>query len=190
VGIHSIGGRRAAVFFDRDGVLNKAAVRDGRPYPPASVDELEIVWGASAAVRKLRDLGFLIVVVTNQPDVGRGTQTRAEVEKMNAAIGRSIAIDDFLVCYHDDGDGCDCRKPAPGLLLRAAAQHEIELASSYMVGDRWRDVEAGSRAGCKTILIDFGYRERSPAKDPDARVKSLDQAVDWIVANHAIEGQT
>jgi D-glycero-D-manno-heptose 1,7-bisphosphate phosphatase len=127
-------------------------------------------------------------VATNQPDVGRGTQTRETVEQMNAVIGHAIAIDEFLVCYHGGEENCECRKPAPGMLLRAAHKYALDLASSYMVGDRWRDIEAGARAGCRTVLIDFAYREKQPASEPCARVQSLDQAVDWIVADHAARG--
>ncbi|MEO7145005.1 MAG: HAD-IIIA family hydrolase, partial [Bryobacteraceae bacterium] len=112
-----------AVFLDRDGVLNRAVLRDGKPYPPASVDELEILPDAAEALGRLKQAGFLLLVVTNQPDVARGAQTRAAVEAMHAALARALPIDGFFVCYHDDADGCDCRKPRPGLLLQAAAAH-------------------------------------------------------------------
>jgi len=184
-----VSGRRA-VFLDRDGVLNRSVVRGGRPFPPDSAADLEIFPGAAAAVERLRSLGLLIFVVTNQPDVGRGTQSREAVEEINAAIGRSIAIDEFFVCYHDDADHCDCRKPAPGLLIQAAKKHSVNLAGSYLVGDRWRDVEAGAHAGCRTVWIDFGYREKVPSSVPDARVKSIEEAADWIAASEASRGVT
>ena len=171
---------RAAVFFDRDGVLNRAIVREGRPYPPASPEELELVPGACQAVDRLRDLGFLIFVVTNQPDVGRGLRSRESVEQINAILSNRLAVDEFFVCYHDDLDTCDCRKPAPGLLFQAAQKHAVDLSKSYLVGDRWRDVEAGARAGCATILIDYGYAEEWLGRQPDARVTSVEQAVEWI----------
>jgi D-glycero-D-manno-heptose 1,7-bisphosphate phosphatase len=176
-----MGIERAAVFLDRDGVINRAEVRGGRPYPPESVERLELLPGVADALDRLDAAGFDLVVVTNQPDVARGTQTRAMVETMHATLGGMLpVIDAFRVCYHQDADGCACRKPRPGLLLDAAAERGIDLRRSYMVGDRWRDVEAGARAGCVTILIDHGYREPLTVP-PDARVASLAQAADWIL---------
>jgi len=170
-----------AVFLDRDGVLNRVVVRQGRPYPPADLAELEILPDAAAALTKLKQRGFLLLVVTNQPDVARGRQQRAEVEKMHAAIEKALPIDEFFVCYHDDQDGCDCRKPKPGLLLEATEKYGLEMKESYLVGDRWRDIDAGEAVGCTTIWIDYGYRERGPSHAPTARVRSLDEAARWIV---------
>ena len=133
---------RRAVFLDRDGVLNRAIVRDGRPFPPESPEAFEILPGAAEAVRRLHDAGFLLIVATNQPDVARGTQRREVVEAMNARLLDAMPIDEIRVCY-EDGDDCPRRKPNPGLLLEAAQAHGIDLPESYMVGDRWRDVEAG-----------------------------------------------
>jgi D-glycero-D-manno-heptose 1,7-bisphosphate phosphatase len=167
--------------LDRDGVLNRPIVRDGKPYPPASPRELEIFPEAPATLRALRDEGFLLYVVTNQPDVARGSQTRTVVEQIHTALRDVLPLDGFYVCYHDDQDACACRKPKPGLLLAAAAEHAISLPASYMIGDRWRDIEAGQRAGCRTVWIDFRYAERGPVTPADARVASLEQAVDWIL---------
>jgi D-glycero-D-manno-heptose 1,7-bisphosphate phosphatase len=172
---------RRAVFLDRDGVLNRPVVREGKPYPPACPGELEILPDAPAALMALRRAGFSLYVVTNQPDVARGVQQRSLVEGMHAALLKALPLDGFYVCYHDDADGCDCRKPKPGLLLTAAGEHGISLLSSYMVGDRWRDVEAGQRAGCRTVWIDFGYAERGPSAPPDVRAPSLQAAVAWIL---------
>lgn len=168
-----------AVFLDRDGVLNRAAVRGGKPYPPDSVDALVVVPGAADALGRLKAAGYRLVVVTNQPDVARGTQRRAVVEAINAALASALPVDEIRVCYHDDRDGCDCRKPAPGLLLQAPAH---DLRDSVLVGDRWRDIEAGRRARLRaTVLIDHAYAE-AVRSEPDVRVRSLDEAVDWILA--------
>jgi D-glycero-D-manno-heptose 1,7-bisphosphate phosphatase len=177
---------RRAVFLDRDGVLNRAVVRDGRPYPPSSAAELDIVPGARECLLELKRLGFVLVVVTNQPDVARGTQSVGRVEEIHAALRAALPVDDVLVCYHDDADGCSCRKPHPGLLLDAARRYGIDLARSFMVGDRWRDVEAGAAAGCRTVWIECGYRERGPAAGPDRRAGSLEEAVGWIVREAAL----
>jgi D-glycero-D-manno-heptose 1,7-bisphosphate phosphatase len=171
---------KRAVFLDRDGVLNRAIVREGKPYPPANVGELEILPGVAEALAALRAAGFLLIVVTNQPDVARGTTTREAVEAINAALGAALPIDEFRTCLHDSGAGCDCRKPKPGALLAAAALHDIDLLQSYMVGDRWRDTEAGRRAGCKTVLVDYAYDEKQPGY-VDHRVKSLLEATQFMV---------
>jgi D-glycero-D-manno-heptose 1,7-bisphosphate phosphatase len=170
-----------AVFLDRDGVLNRAEVREGRPHPPARLEDLVLLPGVGPALAALKRRGFLLVVVTNQPDVARGAQTRAMVEAMHAELAARLPIDEVRCCYHDDADGCGCRKPKPGLLLEAARDHDIDLGASFMVGDRWRDTEAGLAAGCTTIFIDAGYRERRPSR-VDATVTSLAEASDWILA--------
>jgi D-glycero-D-manno-heptose 1,7-bisphosphate phosphatase len=172
-----------AVFLDRDGVLNRAIVRDGKPYPPASLEELEIAENAAGSLRLLKNLGFLLLVVTNQPDVARGTQTLDTIHALHQTMLQTLPLDDFLICPHDDRDGCRCRKPLPGLLLEAQTRYGIDLGRSFLVGDRWRDIDAGRAAGCRTVLLDHNYRERGPTLPPDAKVGSLRDAVDWIVRN-------
>jgi len=169
-----------AVFLDRDGVINRAVVRDGKPYPPASLADMEVLPGVEAATQALHAAGWKLVVVTNQPDVARGTTPRETVEAINQYLAQSLPIDDFRTCYHDSADDCDCRKPRPGALLSAAKEYDIDLGASYMVGDRWRDVEAGERAGCKTIFIDYGYAEKQP-ETVNHRVHSLAEAARIIL---------
>jgi D-sedoheptulose 7-phosphate isomerase len=173
--------KRRAVFLDRDGVINRAFVRDGKPFPPPTPQELEILPGVPEALRDLKAHGYRLLVVTNQPDVGRGKQSRQALDAIHQSLLASLPLDDILVCVHTDQDKCDCRKPLPGMLLEAARQHHIDLSASFMVGDRWRDIEAGYNAGCKTILIDYGYSERPPDRVPDLRVGSLREAADWII---------
>ncbi|MDQ2945174.1 MAG: HAD family hydrolase [Acidobacteriota bacterium] len=171
---------RRAVFLDRDGVINEPVIRDGKPYPPATVDELKLIAGVQDALSRLDELGFLLLVVTNQPDVARGAQTREAVTQMHARLSASLPIRGFMVCFHDNADNCSCRKPLPGLILEAAGKYGIDVQKSYLIGDRWRDIDAGWAAGCKTILIDYGYRERGPTHSPDKLVANLSQAVEWI----------
>ena len=173
-----------AVFLDRDGVLNEASVSEGRPYPPDKIENLKLFSDAANALARLKEAGFLLLVVTNQPDVARGAQSRAAVEAINAAVADQLPIDGFLVCWHDDEAGCSCRKPKPGLLLDAAARYQIDLAASFLIGDRWRDIDAGAAAGCRTVLIDRQYRERKPTAEPDFRTNSLTGAADWILQAH------
>jgi D-glycero-D-manno-heptose 1,7-bisphosphate phosphatase len=174
-----VSGGRAAVFLDRDGVLNEPVVRDGKPYPPATVAEFTLTPDAAAGCTDLRADGYQLVVVTNQPDVARGTQSRAVVDAMHGALRELIDVDAVYVCPHDDVDGCDCRKPQPGMLTRAATDLDLDLSRSFLVGDRWRDVEAGRRAGVRTVWIDRGYREKLP-DNPDAVVSNLSEAAAWI----------
>lgn len=173
----------SAVFLDRDGVLNEAVVRNGKPHPPDSLRELRLIPNVETCLADLKRLGFLLIVITNQPDVARGTQTRETVEEMNTLLANRLPIDETYVCYHDNADHCDCRKPAPGLLLRAAEKYGIDLKKSFFIGDRWSDVEAGRRAQCKTLFIDNGYAERRPDPPPTYETDSLRSAVDWIIAH-------
>ena len=169
------------VFLDRDGVLNKVRLVDGNPHPPRRISELEVIASSVEACQRLREAGYLLVVVSNQPDVARGAETLAGVTALNDLVGSSVAVDEFVVCPHDDSDGCICRKPAPGMLTAAAGRLNIDLRRSFMVGDRWRDIEAGERAGCHTVFIDCGYAERKP-EAPDLVVSELLEAVPFLLA--------
>ena len=173
---------RQAVFLDRDGVINASVVRDGKPYPPASLEELKILPGVPEAIWSLREAGFLVVVVTNQPDVATGIQRRKVVETMHSNLRNELLIDDIRVCYHTDADNCACRKPKAGMLLDAAHDLTIDLSRSFMVGDRWRDIEAGKAADCYTFFIDYGYLESKP-ESPDMVVVSLEEAIELILSH-------
>jgi D-glycero-D-manno-heptose 1,7-bisphosphate phosphatase len=169
---------RPAAFLDRDGVLNRALVRAAKPYPPSTPDELEILPGVGNALVRLKAAGYSVVVITNQPDIARGVTSQGAVDAIHSRLRRLLPIDEIRVCPHDDADGCDCRKPKPGLLLRRPA---YDLGASVLIGDRWRDIEAGRAARCAvTILIDYGYDEVVP-HEPDVRVGSLAEAVDWLL---------
>jgi D-glycero-D-manno-heptose 1,7-bisphosphate phosphatase len=175
---------RPAVFLDRDGVINAAAVRDGRPYPPASVAELAILPGVSTALSELKRAGYALVVATNQPDVARRTQTRAAIDSIHAQLRAALPIDAIYCCFHDDAADCLCRKPRPGLLLAASRELSLDLGASFMVGDRWRDIDAGVAAGCRTAFVDRGYAERRPTRF-DKQVSSLAEAAAWILSEGA-----
>lgn len=178
--------RNRAVFLDRDGVINRGIVIDGKPYPPRTLDELEVLPGVAEALQRMHEAGFLLIVATNQPDVARGKQTREMVEAMHARLAQELPIDAFFVCYHDEGDGCDCRKPKPGMLLAAARDYDIDLPASYMIGDRWRDTGCGQNAGCTAIFLDFHYDERQPVP-PFVRVASMGDAADIIITTRRAE---
>jgi D-glycero-D-manno-heptose 1,7-bisphosphate phosphatase len=166
---------RRAIFLDRDGVINRPLIRSGKSYPPSNLDEVEILPGVPEACELLKELGYDLVVATNQPDVGRGTLARDAVETIHSWLLQKLSIDRVMTCYHGGeayGDPCDCRKPRPGMLFQAAKTLKIDLAKSFMIGDRWRDVDCGFNAGCKTIFIDWGYEEKLK-RDPNFRAYDL-----------------
>jgi D-glycero-D-manno-heptose 1,7-bisphosphate phosphatase len=165
---------RRATFLDRDGVLVD--------------DDLAIVDGAGDATSALRAAGFVLVMVTNQPNVARGTAARAEVERMNASVQSALGLDDVRCCFHDEADDCACRKPKPGMILDAARDLELDLDASWLVGDRWVDIGAGAAAGVQTVLVERDYSwdgTHSGAPEatlaPTARATSLTDAVSLIL---------
>jgi D-glycero-D-manno-heptose 1,7-bisphosphate phosphatase len=173
---------RRAVFLDRDGVLNEAFVVNGVPVPPKNLSEVKFLRGVREAIELLNENNFIVVVVTNQPDVARGTVTRESVEFIHSYLGHELGIEHFFTCFHDDPQGCDCRKPKPGLLQNAARELDLDLQNSYLVGDRWRDIAAGQAAGCLCFFIEYEYEEKSPLL-PFTKVSSLAEAVDFILEN-------
>jgi D-glycero-D-manno-heptose 1,7-bisphosphate phosphatase len=174
---------RKAVFLDRDGVINEAVVRHGMPYPPATVADATVPFDVYGALQKLKRAGFLLLVVTNQPDVARGTLRREAVEGINRYLCSILPLDDFFVCY-EDGES-PRRKPSPGMLLEAAQKHGIDLAASFLIGDRWKDVEAGRRAGVRTVLLGRGYAEERPEAGADFTCDDIAAAAAWVLAADA-----
>lgn len=171
---------KRAVFLDRDGVLNRSILVEGVPRPPTCIEEVKILPGVVEAIQILKDHDLLPVVVTNQPDVARRVTSQAHVEAINTYIGSATNIEYFYSCFHDDANQCECRKPSPGLLLRAAKDLGLCIHKSFMVGDRWRDISAGQSAGCQTFFIDYSYPEQMP-KMPFTKVSSLLEAVNLMV---------
>ncbi len=172
-----------AVFLDRDGVINRPLVRDGLPFSPTTIEEFEILPGVKKSCERLKELGFLLVITTNQPDVGRGLIPRESIERIHGHLAKALPVDRVMACYHAGeayGDKCDCRKPLPGMLVRAANDLGIDLALSFMIGDRWRDVDCGFNAGCRTIFIDWSYAERLNIQ-PDFRAMDLADATKIII---------
>ena len=155
---------RKAIFLDRDGTLNKAFIKNGLPFSPESFNKFEILPGVKESLLKLKKLNFVCLLITNQPDVSRGKINKNVVIQMNNFLKSEIKLDDIFVCYHDDHDNCECRKPKPGLLLNAKKKWNINLNKSYMIGDRWKDIQAGINAGCKTVFINNNYKESKKIK--------------------------
>jgi len=170
-----------AVFLHRDGIINRAIIRNGKPYPPDKLEELEILPGLAASLPRLVNSGYVLIGITNQPDVARGTQARQVVESFNAVILATLPVREIFVCYHDNDDQCDCRKPKPGLILQAAQKYSLDLAHSWMVGDRWKDIAAGQAAGLKTIFVDYHYAETYQGLPADVTVEDTSFLADTIL---------
>ena len=177
--------RRVAVFLDRDGTLNRAEVVDGIPRPPAEAVQLTWLPGVPSALERLKRAGLWLVVVTNQPDVKRGRISLASVEAINARVLAELPVDAIETCFHDDIDRCPCRKPRPGLLLDAARRLDLDLAASFLVGDRWRDIGAGRAAGCTTIWLRHPWREETWVP-PDYEAADMTDAAEFILRRLAV----
>jgi D-glycero-D-manno-heptose 1,7-bisphosphate phosphatase len=170
-----------AVFLDRDGIINRAMIRDGKPYPPAGLSDFEILPGSLTSLSRLTEFGYILIGITNQPDVARGTQSREMVESFNALIQSTLPVREIFVCYHDNADHCDCRKPKPGLILQAVDKYELDLSTSWMVGDRWKDIAAGQALGLKTIFVDYHYAEAYEGTPADFTVDDTKYVADIIL---------
>lgn len=176
---------RPAVFLDRDGVINHSIVRDGRPFAPTAQEEFAIIDGVPDALKTLHEAGFLLIIVTNQPDVARGLIQKEVVENFHQDLLKAFPLDDIKVCYETEESGSRYYKPRPGMLLEAGEEYDIDLSKSFMVGDRWRDIACGRAAGCFTIFIDYGYVEKL-TEIPDATCRGLREAVPIILRHFGI----
>jgi len=169
-----------AIFLDRDGVINLPIILDKAPYPPQDIYQLIIIPHIANTLLTLTKLGYLNIIVTNQPDVARGIQTKAKVERINNFLLGALSIDDIFVCYHDNKDNCSCRKPKAGMLLKAAKKYNIDFSKSWMIGDRTTDIEAGKKVGCKTIFIDYNYKETKSIKS-DYIIKNVNNITNIVL---------
>lgn len=171
--------KRKAVFLDRDGVINKAVVIDGKPFPPTSINELEIIEGVERGIETLRKAGYKIFVVTNQPDVARGKTSESSILEINEYLQDKLKIDEVFCCFHDEPDHCNCRKPKPGMILDLSERWNIDLSKSFLIGDRWRDILSAKNARVRSILIDYNYDERY--ETPDFSSTSFEDAINYIL---------
>jgi len=168
-----------AVFLDRDGVINKAIVIDGKPYPPSTIKEVEILPGVQDGISLLKWNGYKIFVITNQPDVARGTASIQNVQSINSFLAEQLSIDKVYCCFHDENENCNCRKPKPGMINEAAEEWSINLGSSFLIGDRWRDIEAAQNANVVSILLDYDYNEKKVT--PYFKCTDFKTAVNFIL---------
>jgi len=172
-----------AVFLDRDGIINSVMLSDGKPCPPFCLADFEILPGTITSLSRLADFGFVLIGVTNQPDVARGIQSREMVEAFNRIIQSRLPVREIFVCYHDSADHCECRKPRPGLILQAAIKYGLDLSRSWMVGDRWKDISAGQAVGLKTIFVDYHYGEIYEGASADFTIEDTIYLADIILKN-------
>ena len=170
---------KKGIFFDRDGVINKSLILNNKPYPPKSLKDFEFFENIEKTLEQVRKSGFMSFIFTNQPDVARGALGKDKIEEINKYIYSKLPINKIYCCYHDDKDNCECRKPKAGMLYEAAKEFDVDLKKSFVVGDRWRDIDAGNLAGCKTIFIDYGYSEKLKTK-PDYTINKIDEIIDLI----------
>jgi D-glycero-D-manno-heptose 1,7-bisphosphate phosphatase len=166
-----------AVFLDRDGVISKVILKDGIPFSARKFEEFKLFTHVQEVLEGLKEQGFLNIIITNQPDIARGLMCQKELKKMHDLVRKSLPVDDIVVCPHDDSDNCNCRKPKCGMLLYEANKKNIDLANSFIIGDQWKDIEAGKAAGCTTVLIDYPYNQNVAS---DFRVKDLVSAGEVI----------
>lgn len=171
--------KQKAVFLDRDGVINKAIVVGGKPFPPSNIFELEILGGVESGIAELKFAGYKVFVVTNQPDVDRGKTSVASILEINLYLQNKLKIDEISCCFHDSPVDCYCRKPKPGMILELANRWNIDLSKSFLIGDRWRDILAAKNAGVRSILINYNYDEQY--ETPDFTSTSFEQAINYIL---------
>ncbi len=171
-----------AVFLDRDGVIIKTKIKNGQPYAINSILEIELIDGVIDGLKLLKSFGFLLFIVTNQPDVGFGTQMKESVESIHRWLMDKLPLDEIAVCYsRSEEDGGSRYKPSPEMLNELAHKFNTDLSQSFLIGDRWRDIGAGENAGCKTIFIDYSYEEPNPFT-PTWTVPSFVKAIEIIEA--------
>jgi D-glycero-D-manno-heptose 1,7-bisphosphate phosphatase len=173
---------KKAIFLDRDGVINHTLFKMGKQRAPYTLEEFKFIDGVPEAIAAFKKAGFILIVVTNQPDVARGWVSMDQVNLLNHHVHSHLSVDEIMACFHTEKDNCECRKPKPGMILSAAQKFGIDVTQSFMVGDRMSDVDAGKRAGCRSILV--GQAESDVATVlPDYECLNLLEASDWILSH-------
>ena len=162
----------SCIFLDRDGVINHSKVIEGKPFAPTKFEDFKLIDGVSESLAILKKKKFKISIFTNQPDVKLIKKMKKEVIKMHDFLLKTLPIDHIDVCFHNKSDNCLCRKPKIGMLTRSAKKLKVNLEDCFVVGDRWSDIEAGQKAGCKCFFIDYNYNEKKP-KQPFETITDL-----------------
>jgi D-glycero-D-manno-heptose 1,7-bisphosphate phosphatase len=169
-----------AVFIDRDGIINKAIVVNRKPFSPVDIYEFKILPKAKKALKTFKKLNLMNIIITNQPDIKTGKQLSKDLDKIHNWMMINLDIDEILVCKHDDNDNCNCRKPKTGMIEQAVEKYQINISQSYLIGDRWKDIQCGQKAGCKeNFFVNYNYNETRP-KMPYIVVKSLYECSQYL----------
>lgn len=171
-----------AIFLDRDGVINNPVISEGKPYAILRIGQIHVIDGIKELIERWHIEGYFVFMVSNQPDIANHIVSQSKVNKINNYLKSQVLLDDIFVCPHNDADKCNCRKPKTGLFLQANEKYEIDFSQSYVIGDRWKDIEAGKNIGCKTIFVDYDYKEKKP-KNPDivvTKVSDIDKIWSFI----------
>lgn len=168
-----------AIFLDRDGVLNRSLVRNGKPYAPILLKDFHILSGVKKTLKYLKKKNYLLIVITNQPDIKSGKLKLNKLLKMNNILINKLKINEIFICKHDDRDCCNCRKPKNQLIENAIKKYSIDRRKSFLIGDRKKDIEAGLRSRLKTIYINKNYKESKP-KNFDFECDNIKNALFYI----------
>jgi D-glycero-D-manno-heptose 1,7-bisphosphate phosphatase len=170
--------RSRAIFLDRDGILNKAIVINKKPKSPKNLSELVLNKSLKKFLLDAKK-SYYLICVTNQPEVGRKKFSKTEIKKINNFIKVFFNLDDIFTCYHEKDNICNCRKPKIGLLLKSKKKYNINLKKSIVIGDRWKDIAMGKKAGCKTIFVDYNYNENLKDR-PDVTVNNIKKLINHV----------
>ena len=171
--------KNKAVFLDRDGVINHIVYHKevNKPSSPWNIQEFKLIEHIEKPLKDLKNMGFLLFIISNQPDIPRGNIKKGTTEEINKIIYKKYPIKEIMVCSHDDKDNCNCRKPKPGMIFELSGKYNVDLEKSFLIGDSWKDMEAGENAGIKSILIEWDYNKEVKA---EYRVGNLKSAVKLI----------
>ena len=167
---------KRAIFLDRDGVLIKALRYKKKPYSIRKFKDIKILKNAQESLSLVREK-FLLIMITNQPDVSRKKIKKKTVIRINKFLKKKLGLHDVYVCYHDSMNLCECRKPKPGMILKAQKKWKINLRRSYLIGDRNIDIQAGVSVGCKNFFINYNYNEDLPKKKNCIYIKTLSEDI-------------
>ena len=172
-----------AVFFDRDGVLNRAIIKDKKPYAPRNFSKFVLYKSTPEFIKILCNKGYKIFLVTNQPDIGNGFTDLSELNKMHDYLCSLIKFDEIFVCLHSQSQKCICRKPSPFFVLEAKKKYNLNLKNSYFIGDRYSDYQTANKAGCNFLFIDRFYRE-TPIFSYKKSYKHVNECIKHILGSN------
>jgi D-glycero-D-manno-heptose 1,7-bisphosphate phosphatase len=174
---------KTAIFFERDGILNDCRVERGQQITPRTLEDFHVNVSVLEPLQKLKDAGFALIAITNQPGISRGYLSRRELDLMHIVLRKKLPLDDLLMCTHDEMDQCACRKPSPGLIREAAFKHKLDLDRCFVVSDKWQDAQAAHNAGCTSILLDSPWIGKGHHDFVLPHLNAITDKILWLAAN-------